>query len=58
MCREQDDEPGDARHDGTGQRHGRRGDAGRIAVGLLTGPILEPDPRTVVPALIDLPRRF
>jgi hypothetical protein len=31
------DESGDARHDGIGQRHGCRGDARRIAGGLLTG---------------------
>src|SRR5882672_8383478 len=39
MCREHDDESGDARHDATGQRHGRRGNAGRIAriaIGLLS----------------------
>jgi hypothetical protein len=38
LRREHDDEPGDARHDDTGQRHGRRGNAGRItciAIGLL-----------------------
>jgi len=32
-----DDERGNARHDGAGQRHGRSGNAGRIAAGLLTG---------------------
>jgi hypothetical protein len=37
MCRELNDECGDAGHDGTGQRHWRRGNAGRIAAGLLTG---------------------
>jgi hypothetical protein len=31
MRGEHNDESGDARHDGTGQRHGRRGNAGRIA---------------------------
>jgi hypothetical protein len=31
MRREHDDESGDARHDGTSQRHRRRGNAGRIA---------------------------
>jgi hypothetical protein len=31
LRRKHDDEPGDARHDDTGQRHGRRGNAGRIA---------------------------
>ena len=36
MRREHDDESGNARHDGTGQCHGRRGNAGRIAAGLLT----------------------
>ena len=37
MRREHDDEFGDARHDATGQRHGRSGYAGRIAaVGLLS----------------------
>jgi len=38
MRREHDDESGDARHDAPGQRHGRSGDAGRIAciaIGLL-----------------------
>jgi hypothetical protein len=35
MRREHDDESGDIRHDGTGQCHGRRGNAGRIAAGLL-----------------------
>jgi hypothetical protein len=30
MRRKHDDESGDIRHDGTGQRHGRRGNAGRI----------------------------
>jgi hypothetical protein len=30
MRREHDDESGDIRHDGTGQRHGRRGNPGRI----------------------------
>jgi hypothetical protein len=37
MRREHDDESGNARHDGAGQRHGRRGNAGRVAAGLLTG---------------------
>jgi hypothetical protein len=37
MRRRHDDESGDARHDGTSQRHGRCGNAGRIAAGLLTG---------------------
>jgi hypothetical protein len=37
MRREHDDESGNARHDGTGQRHRRRGNPGRIATGLLTG---------------------
>ena len=40
LCRKHDDEPGNAGHDGTGQRHGRRGNAGRIAciaIRLLTG---------------------
>ena len=36
MRREHDDVSGSARHDGTGQRHRRRGNAGRIAAGLLT----------------------
>jgi hypothetical protein len=45
MCREPDDEPGDPRHDGAGQRLGRRGNAGRIAAGLLTAePRRRPDP--------------
>jgi hypothetical protein len=35
MCRGYNDESGNARHDDTGQRHGRRGNAGRIAAGLL-----------------------
>jgi hypothetical protein len=38
LRRERDDEPGNARNDGTGQRHGRCGNAGRIAsiaIGLL-----------------------
>jgi hypothetical protein len=35
MRREHDDESGNARHDGAGQRHRRRGNAGRIAAGLL-----------------------
>jgi hypothetical protein len=35
MRREHDDEFGDARHDGTGQRHWRRGNAWRIASRLL-----------------------
>jgi hypothetical protein len=35
MRREHDDESGDIRHDGTGQRHRRLGNAGRIAAGLL-----------------------
>jgi hypothetical protein len=35
MRREHDDESGDARHDGTGQRHGRSGNAGGIAAWLL-----------------------
>jgi hypothetical protein len=52
MRREHDDESGDARHDGTGQRHWRRGNAGRIASGLLTGSVL--DPRTIASALIDV----
>jgi hypothetical protein len=37
--REHDDESGDARHDAPGQRHGRSGNAGRIAcvaIGLLS----------------------
>ena len=33
MRREHDDESGDARHDGAGQRHGRRGNAGRMPPG-------------------------
>jgi hypothetical protein len=38
MRREHDDESGNARHDGTGQRHGRGGNPGRIvAARLLTG---------------------
>jgi hypothetical protein len=37
MRREHDDESGNARHDGAGQCHGRRGNAGCIAAGLLTG---------------------
>jgi hypothetical protein len=41
LRRERDHELGDAGHHGTGQRHRRRGNAGRIAssiaVGLLTG---------------------
>jgi hypothetical protein len=36
MHRKHDDESGDARHDGTGQRYGRLGNVGRIAAGLLT----------------------
>jgi hypothetical protein len=39
MRREHDHEPSDAQHDGTGQRHWRRGNAGRIAAGLLTSPM-------------------
>ena len=35
MRREYDDEFGDARHNGTCQRHGRRGNAGRIAAARL-----------------------
>jgi hypothetical protein len=35
MRREHDDVPGNTRHDDTGQCHGRRGNAGRIAAGLL-----------------------
>jgi len=35
MRREHDDESGNARHDGTGQRHGRRGNAGRIGTARL-----------------------
>jgi two-component system OmpR family response regulator len=42
MRREHDDESGNARHDGAGQRHGRRGNAGRIAAGLLTGELASP----------------
>jgi hypothetical protein len=45
MRREHDDESGNARHDGTGQRHGRRGNAGRIAAGLLTGRKHRREPR-------------
>jgi hypothetical protein len=37
LRRKHDDESDNARHDGTGQQHGRRGNAGRIAAGLLTG---------------------
>jgi hypothetical protein len=37
MRREHDDVFGDARHHGAGQRHGRRGNPGRISAGLLTG---------------------
>jgi len=40
LRRERDDEPVNARHDGAGQRHRRRGDTrriARIAIGLLTG---------------------
>jgi hypothetical protein len=37
MRREHDNESGNAGHNGTGQRHGRRGNSGRIAAGLLTG---------------------
>jgi hypothetical protein len=40
LRRERDDESVDARHDGAGQRHRRRGNAGCIAciaIGLLTG---------------------
>jgi AraC-like DNA-binding protein len=36
MRRERDNESGNARHDGTGQRHRRRGNAGRISTRLLT----------------------
>jgi hypothetical protein len=36
MRRELNDECGDAGHDGTGQRHWRRGNTGCIAAGLLT----------------------
>jgi hypothetical protein len=39
--REHDNESGDAGHNGAGQRYGRRSDAGRIAAGLLTGPVVE-----------------
>jgi hypothetical protein len=45
MRREHDDVSGDARHHGTGQRHGRRGNAGRIAAGLLTGRKRRLEPR-------------
>jgi hypothetical protein len=37
LRRKHDDESDNARHDGTGQQHGRRGNAGRIAARLLTG---------------------
>jgi hypothetical protein len=37
MRREYDDESGNPRHDGTGQRHGRRSHAGRIASSIAIG---------------------
>ena len=47
LRREHDDESGDARHDGAGQRHGCRGNAGCIAgipIGLLRGKRRFPTP--------------
>jgi hypothetical protein len=45
MRREHDDVSGNAWDDGTGQRHGRRGNAGRITAGLLTGRNHRREPR-------------
>jgi hypothetical protein len=50
LRREHDDESGDARHDGAGQRHGRRGNARRIAsiaIWLLTGKLASRRPRAI-----------
>jgi hypothetical protein len=45
MRREHHDESGNAWHDGTSQRHGRCGNAGRLAApGLLTGEFAFPTP--------------
>jgi hypothetical protein len=50
LRREHDDESGDARHDGASQRHGRRGNARRIAsiaIWLLTGKLASRRPRAI-----------
>jgi len=45
MRREHDDESGDIRHDGTGQRYWRRGNAGRIgSARLLMETLMETTP--------------
>jgi hypothetical protein len=44
MRREHDDESGNSWHDGTGQCHGRRGNAGRIDAGLLMSRKHRPEP--------------
>jgi hypothetical protein len=49
MRREPDDESGNARHDGTSQRHGRGGNAGRIPTGLLKGELAPPMPSRKTP---------
>jgi hypothetical protein len=53
LRREHDDESGNAGHDGAGQRHGRRGNAGRlapfIATGLLRGKLGSRRPRAKRP---------
>jgi len=49
MRRERDDESGNARHDGTSQRHGRGGNAGRIPAGLLKGELAPPMPSRKTP---------
>jgi hypothetical protein len=46
MRREHDDESGNARHDGTGQRHGCRGNAGGIAAARLLMETSQPVCRT------------
>ena len=51
MCRKHDDESDNAPHDGTRKCHGRRGNAGRIATGLLTGQsFVKPSDRIFVPS--------
>jgi hypothetical protein len=53
LRREHDDESGNARHDGAGQRNGSRGNAGRIAssiaIGLLRGKFASRRPRAKRP---------
>jgi hypothetical protein len=52
LRREHDDESGNTRHDDTGQRHGRRGNAGRIAsiaIGMLRGKLASRCPRAKRP---------